>query len=226
MRMIAVYHKGEALRQISHLDIQRTLHRAFRRARLPLAYSQGFNPHPEFSFASALATGASSDAEWFSVALAEEMDAEDFCARVNAVLPEGLWLSHAKAAPERMPTLSSAVRAAEYRVLAAMERALSGEAIEAAIASLLDGEIIVEKRTKGGIKPVDLRPQIYRVLVEKVEGDEITLRVLGKLQSDGGLRVELLLGALFDRLGARGQARFCRSAMYFDSDGLLPRLPC
>ena len=45
MRMFAVYQKHEALSFISHLDIQRTLQRAFRRARIPLAYSDGFNPH-------------------------------------------------------------------------------------------------------------------------------------------------------------------------------------
>ena len=71
--MLAVYHKGEAVRFVSHLDVQRTLHRAFRRAKAPLAYSAGFNPHPELSFASALPTGASSDCEWFEVELTEDM---------------------------------------------------------------------------------------------------------------------------------------------------------
>ena len=69
MRMLAVYHKTESARYISHLDVQRTLQRAFRRAKLPLRFSEGFNPHPELSFASALATGTTSDAEWFDVEL-------------------------------------------------------------------------------------------------------------------------------------------------------------
>ena len=50
MKLVAVYHKGRALAMISHLDVQRTLQRAFRRAGLPLLYSNGFNPHPQFSF--------------------------------------------------------------------------------------------------------------------------------------------------------------------------------
>ena len=65
MRMLAVYHKTESARYISHLDVQRTLQRAFRRAKLPLRFSEGFNPHPELSFASALATGTTSAAAWF-----------------------------------------------------------------------------------------------------------------------------------------------------------------
>ena len=53
----------------------------------------------------------------------------------------------------------------------------------------------------------------------------MTLRVLGKLQADGGLRVELMMGALFDCLDAQGTLRIHRAAMYFDADGVLPRIP-
>ena len=71
MRIIARFEKGEAVRFVSHLDIQRTFQRAFRRANIPLAYSQGFNPHPQLSFATALSLGYTSEAEWFDVKLAE-----------------------------------------------------------------------------------------------------------------------------------------------------------
>ena len=54
MRIIAKLAKGDEVRFVSHLDIQRLLQRAFRRAGIPLAYSQGFNPHPQLSFATAL----------------------------------------------------------------------------------------------------------------------------------------------------------------------------
>ena len=117
------------------------------------------------------------------------------------------------------------VRAAEYRARLTAETALSAEAVQEALDALLAGEIIVNKRTKGGVKPVDIRPQIMQAAVEGIEGNEMILRVLGKLQADGGLRVELLTDALFDRLGAQGGvARICRTAMYFDSDCSLPRL--
>ena len=225
MRMLAVYHKTEAARFVSHLDVQRTLQRAFRRAKLPLAYSAGFNPHPELSFASALSTGATSDAEWFDVTLEQDMTPEDFLAAVNPVLPRGFYLSDAQPMPEGIKTLSTKTRAAEYCIVAAMDRKVPRDMLDAALKALLSGEIIVNKRTKSGIKPVDIRPQILRITVEGIEGNEITLRVLGKLQADGGLRTELLMGALFDRLDANGTLRIHRSAMYFDSDGSLPRLP-
>ena len=225
MRMLAVYHKGEAVRFVSHLDVQRTLHRAFRRAKMPLAYSAGFNPHPELSFASALPTGASSDCEWFEVELTEDMAPEQFLRAVNAALPGGFFLSDAQPMPEGVKTLSALTRAAEYRITALLDRPVTQQQAEEALSALLSGEIVVNKRTKSGVRPVDIRPQIMRASVEGIEGHALSLRVLGKLQADGGLRAELLMGALFDRLDASGSLRIHRSAMYFASDGSLPRIP-
>ena len=54
MRIIASFYKHEQVMFVSHLDMQRLFQRAFRRADLPLAYSNGFNPHPLLSFATAL----------------------------------------------------------------------------------------------------------------------------------------------------------------------------
>ena len=224
MRMIAVYHKGEPARYISHLDVQRTLHRAFRRANLPIAFSQGFNPHPQISFASALSTGMAGDAEWFDVQLASDMEPQEFLDRVNAVMPMGLSVSDAFVAPEGFGTLASKLAAAEYIACVAFDRPVAGEALSSTIDTMLGGEIMMNKRTKSGIKPVDIRPQILGVFVTGIEGNQATLRVLGKLQADGGLRMELLLDALYDRLDARGTAKVTRTAMYFASDGPLPRL--
>ena len=225
MRMIAAYHKEPALRYISHLDIQRTLHRALSRADLPVQYSAGFNPHPQMSFATALSTGMSGDAEWFDVTLYETVEPEEFTRRLNAVLPRGLFVSDAFCAPEGMGSLSALTRAASYDAVLTLDRPASKDAFEAALDTLLSGEIIADKRTKSGIKPVDIRPQILQVFVTGVEGNTVALQVLGRLQADGGLRMELFLHALTDRLDAHGDAVIHRSAVYFAGDGPLPRLP-
>lgn len=64
MRIIASFYKHEQVMFVSHLDMQRLFQRAFRRADLPLAYSNGFNPHPLLSFATALSVGYTSDCEY------------------------------------------------------------------------------------------------------------------------------------------------------------------
>ena len=116
MKLIAAYQKGSEVSLISHLDIQRTLQRAFRRAGLPLLYSNGFNPHPQFSFATAAATGMSSDCEWFEVQLSEPIAPEEFVSRANAVMPVGMSVSGAFEPPEGFGSLSAKLRAAEYLV--------------------------------------------------------------------------------------------------------------
>lgn len=225
MKLIAVYHKGCEIALISHLDIQRTLQRAFRRAGLPLLYSCGFNPHPQLSFATAAATGMSSSCEWFEVQLSEEISPEEFMRRANEAMPKGLSVSDAFAAPENFGSLSAKLRAAEYRVSLTFDGGISSEKIKNTLEAMLSGEIIINKRTKGGIKPVDMRPYILRVSVGPVEGEKAALLVLGKLQADGGLRVDAFIDALLERLDAHGAYEIHRTNMFFAEDGLLPHLP-
>ena len=225
MKLIAAYHKGNEIAMISHLDIQRTLQRAFRRAGIPLLYSNGFNPHPQFSFATAAATGMSSEAEWFEVQLSEEMNPTEFVRRANESMPQGMSVSGAFVAPENFGSLSAKLRAAGYRIDLAFTEAVSEEKLQSSLEEMLLGEIIINKRTKGGIKPVDMRPYILRVSVGQVEGEKTALLVLGKLQADGGLRVDAFIDALLERLDAHAAYEIHRTHMYFAEDGLLPHLP-
>ena len=225
MKLIAAYQKGTEIAMISHLDIQRTLQRAFRRAGLPLLYSNGFNPHPQFSFATAAATGMSSEQEWFEVQLSEEVSPEEFVRRANEAMPKGMSVAQAFVAPENFGSLSAKLRAAGYRIDLAFTEAVSEEKLQNTLAEMLAGEIIINKRTKGGIKPVDMRPYILRVSVGQVEGDQAALLVLGKLQADGGLRVDAFIDALLERLDAHASYEIHRTHMYFAEDGLLPHLP-
>lgn len=224
MKLIAAYQKGNEIAMISHLDIQRTLQRAFRRAGIPLLYSNGFNPHPQFSFATAAATGMSSDCEWFEVQLSEEIAPEEFVRRANGVMPQGMRVSGAFAAPENYGSLSAKLRAAEYRVDLQFVEPVSKEKLAETLEAMLTGEIIIQKRTKGGIRPVDMRPYILRVSVGQVEGDQAALLVLGKLQADGGLRVDAFIDALLERLDAHAAYEIHRTNMFFAEDGLLPHL--
>ncbi|MBX6723253.1 MAG: DUF2344 domain-containing protein, partial [Dactylosporangium sp.] len=68
------YAKRGPLRFTSHRDFARAFERALRRADVPVAYSQGFSPHPRVSYASAAPTGAASEAEYLELALREPVD--------------------------------------------------------------------------------------------------------------------------------------------------------
>ena len=171
MRIIASFYKHEQVMFVSHLDMQRLFQRAFRRADLPLAYSNGFNPHPLLSFATALSVGYTSDCEYFDVMLSEYVSPAEFKRRVNAVLPQGVHIVDAVDAGEFKASLTPLMRSAEYDIELEFVDPVPREAFYAAVDKILNGgEIIVSKKTKGGIKDVDIRPLLLGLSVSEFGG--------------------------------------------------------
>ncbi|MDP2774192.1 MAG: TIGR03936 family radical SAM-associated protein, partial [Nocardioides sp.] len=84
------YAKRGRLRFTSHRDFSRAFERAIFRARVPMAYSSGFNPHPRISYAGAAPTGSASEAEFLEIALAEVVDPATIHAALAEALPDGL----------------------------------------------------------------------------------------------------------------------------------------
>ena len=226
MRIIAALHETGRAAYLSHLDMQRTLQRSLRRADMPLLYSQGFNPHPLMAFAGALATGAESQREWFDVRLDGDIAPADFEARLNAVLPEGMAVSHAMAAPEDLSTLTGHLTAARYTLWVRPEKAVSAVEVGSALDKLVQSEeIMVQKRTKSGaMVPQNIRPQLYEARLRDSDGVSFTLDVLGELTAGGGLRTEAFVNVLLDLLGSAGSFRCRREEMYFDGVPGLPSL--
>jgi len=130
--------RGEEIKFISHLDLIRLWQRALNRAGMPLAYSEGFNPHPRMSLAAPLALGVTSDAELMDITLAKWVSPHSFNAAVNQQLPPGIEISEVFNTPLTMPSLQSQVRYAEYAV--EIETGKTQKDIEAAITSLLAKE--------------------------------------------------------------------------------------
>src|SRR4051794_26075293 len=84
------YTKRGRLRFTSHRDIARAFERALRRAHVPMAYSQGFNPHPKISWIGAAPTGVASEAEYVEIQLVETVEPADLVAILDAAMPPGL----------------------------------------------------------------------------------------------------------------------------------------
>ncbi len=223
MKLIAAYQKNRAIAYTSHLDVQRTLQRAFRRADLPLAYSNGFNPHPLMSFATALKTGYTSACEWFALELVSPVAPDAFLARVNAVLPMGMQVSDAFVGDDA-EILSRAVRASRYRVEVHFDAPVERETLQSALSTLLSGtEILINKRTKSGMRQADIRPQILKAALTEASGSLAVFDLVGTLTVDGGLPVDSFFQALFDRMDSSGVLLVHRARMYFDG---IAGLPC
>ncbi|MGN0604927.1 MAG: TIGR03936 family radical SAM-associated protein [Oscillospiraceae bacterium] len=86
----AIFSKTGRAVYISHLDLNRCMQRAFRRSKLPIWYTEGFNPHPYIMFALALSLGFESRCEVMDFTLTEEVPFDEIKQRLNDVLPEGL----------------------------------------------------------------------------------------------------------------------------------------
>ena len=89
-RLRVRYAKRGRLRFTSHRDFSRAFERAVFRARIPMAYSSGFNPHPRMSYAGAAPTGSASEAEYLEIALAEVLVPSEVHALLDEALPAGL----------------------------------------------------------------------------------------------------------------------------------------
>ena len=98
--------KGEEIRYISHLDYAGVMERAIRRAKLPAAYSEGFNPHIKIAFASALSLGVISDAEYMDFELTKPLCQPEVFDRLSKALPLGVKLLRLKEVPEPKRCLS------------------------------------------------------------------------------------------------------------------------
>ena len=225
VRIIAAFQKNKEISYTSHLDVQRTLQRAFRRAELPLAYSKGFNPHPKLSFATALATGYTSDGEWFEVELDRAIEPQTFIERVNPALPDGMRIVQAFEADDSIDTLSKLIRAARYELTVHFETPVSPKDVRDAVQSIMeDGPVIVDKKTKSGVKPADIRPDILEASVKDVSDTFAILDVVGTLTAAGGLRAETFVRALSDRLHLNCFFTAHRTALCFEGSDRLPRL--
>src|SRR5579875_1557793 len=105
------------MRFTSHRDFARAFERALRRARVPMAYSAGFSPHPKISYAGAAPTGVASQAEYLEIGLAERLDPADVARRLDAALPPGLDVLEVVEASDAKAGLAERLEASVWRVL-------------------------------------------------------------------------------------------------------------
>lgn len=165
MRMLAVFEKSERIRHIGHLDIQRSVQRGLRRSGLPVAYSNGFNPHILISFASALSTGAAGKREIMDVTMAEPVTEEAFVTAMNGAMPPDLHVIEARALDDKHPAMMSLVRAARYDLAIDDDEAF--RKIRDAVPAAMEKETLTAMRkTKTKLAECNIRPLIHNLQAE------------------------------------------------------------
>lgn len=199
MLLCLQYSKEEEARFLSHLDLMMAMERAFRRAGLPLAFSEGFNPHPRIAYASALAVGVTSEGEYLDLQLREELPPETVLERVNQVLPRGLRVKAVVPVVKRKQSLMAVINLARYRVEVPIiqgydreigKEHLPSEAIDEAIAQAMALPVyLVQRQGKKGKREVNIRPGI-RELTGQIRGQKLILEMAVQTGSSGNVKPE------------------------------------
>ena len=153
-RVRATFEKKGRAKYISHLDLNRCMLRTFRRSGLPIWYTEGFHSHPYYSFALALSLGFESSCEILDFNLNEDIPFDEIRERLNAVMPEGMQII--KVADQKQKI--TAIAKAEYSFSLTTD---DTDGLFSAVQALIEQpQILIEKKTKKGMKEVDIKPDM------------------------------------------------------------------
>jgi radical SAM-linked protein len=189
------FSRGEEIKFISHLDIMRLWQRALHRAQIPLAYTEGFSPHPRLSLAAPLAVGIASRGELMDVFCDRWVSPHFFIDAVSQQLPAGIEILQVASVAPTLPSLQSQVGFAEYEVEVETEKDEAGA--KAALSSLLKREQLPWHHERDtGTRNYDLRALIEDLwLIEWRQGSS-TIGMRLRCDSGGSGRPEQVAAAL------------------------------
>lgn len=199
---------------LGHLDMMRTMERLFKRADLPLAWSEGFNPRPLIVFALPAGVGIELKADLCEVTLRSELvpNPEQLLLRLNDAAPQGIAFVKGEIRTETERSLMAQVQQAEY--------CFHAPAIGPAIAELFagSGPLPVLKYSKRGEREIDIRP----LLLKLISWSEDEALLLARAGSAANLRPDLFLQALCRETGysefEAGRARIVREHLVLNSE--------
>lgn len=186
--------KDRDIRFISHLEYVRTIERAIRRAKLPAAYSEGFNPHLKFSLASALGVGVVSYTEFVEIELAEPVEIEAAARALDKALPRGIRVLAADAVANNTAALMAEAAGASYIVTLPYDKDIT-EAVENYNDAM---ELLFKKaapKRKEKFKEIDVKFYIPEIAVELKDGKTI-FSFECKITPTGSMKAVDLLNAL------------------------------
>lgn len=212
------FSRGEELKFISHLDMIKVFERALRRAGIPAAYSEGFNPRPKMTFALPLPVGVTSSAEYADFEVDGTVTPEEFREKLNRSLPSGLNIMDAAAVEDRAgQSLMATVKSASYDVRIEIQK---GADIGSVVSEFMEKSYIgVKKETKKGLAEINIRQMILGLEAEAVNTGEHILHMILSAGSIENLKPELIVSALSEHLDNRLICKnIHRTGLYVDKE--------
>lgn len=219
------FSKGSEVKYISHLDLMRTFMRVVRRANIPIAYSGGFNPHPEMSFGAPLSVGVISLAEYVDMELAQEVPLQEIVDRLNQYMPMGIKVLGAIRLPEKFKSAMALITHAKYTIKIKSE-GMDIEDIKVKLTNFINQESILAKKKQPKknfqIKEVEIRPMILEMIFENCQEGSCTFNCLLQSGSKANLKPEILMQAFAEYAGLNVErTTITREEVFVEQDGKL-----
>ncbi|MDD3569758.1 MAG: TIGR03936 family radical SAM-associated protein [Lachnospiraceae bacterium] len=193
------FSKGEEIKFIGHLDIVQAFQRSIKRADLPIAYSNGFNPHQQIDFASPLSLGYVSEGEYGDLKLTQDLEPKEVMERLNAVLPDGMVIKELIRRRDGVKNTMASVSAGRYK--AYLDSRITPKMVEENLENYFAlKEIIVMKKTKKNFKETDIKPDIFQ-LINASEGESAIIEMVIAAGSTRNLKPESVAEGFYNFVG-------------------------
>ena len=220
------FRKTREGRFMSHLDLMHTWERVIRRSQLPLAFSQGFNPHPKINFASALAVGTTSDSEYMDMELTADLPLEQVKQELDRAMPPAFEVTAMKVVTGKVPSLMSIIERGRYQLRLEFVEEVTQQQLEDAIEEFWKREEIIIYRYKKNSKDkkaVNIRPGVYEMKLT-ADGRYAVLDILVQSGNEGNIRPEEVAYGLMSAgmPAVQHVVRIHRLGLYlFDKEGAM-----
>jgi radical SAM-linked protein len=200
------YKKNGSLKFISHLDLNALFRRTLGRTKMPVELTQGYNPRFKVSFGPALPLGIAGWQEILDFFLTKELDTEQIKSKINKVAPAGLTITEVEEVHEQGISLSQSLQSAVYLISLGLKE-IRGEKMTGEWEGLISSRvhtflgkknIMVEKKTKKGVKKVDLRPYIQKLASVSRKDNNIFFHLVVDIQYRGSINPRLIMNAFLN----------------------------
>lgn len=172
-RLFLAITKGEEIRFLGHLDYLRTMERVVVRSGIPIAFSEGFNPHMKISLDSALAVGVTADPLYMEIKLEKDMPIEEVKERMQREMPKGMTIYHIEEAAQEWPKFVAFFNEDAYEMEGPVTEGADAEAAKEAIARFNAlPSFIYQRVTPKKVREMDVKPMIMEPMKVRIEGKE------------------------------------------------------
>lgn len=202
MKIRIKFRKWGVMKFIGHLDMMRYFQKAVRRANIDIKYSEGYSPHQIMSFAAPLGVGITSDGEYFDIEVESTRSSKESIEAFNATMVDGVEVVSYVKLPDHAKTAMSIVAAADYQLsykegyeipynTAKWREVIMREFVEAESFNII-------KKTKKSEREVDLKPLVYEIRADEVDGAPVFFLKVSTGSVDN-IKPELVLASLYER---------------------------